>query len=333
MDENAILRLLRGQAGVVSRAQVLEHGGTDNDIERLVRRRVWATVHRGVYVDHTGPLTWDQRAWAAVLHYAPAVLDGRSAMRAHRMRVRPAIAPDSEPIEVAIDRGRRVGKVPGVRVRRADDLHTISQRAARPPRVKVEHAVLIAAAAAPREDAAVALLAHACQEGRTTARRLATALTQSPRLKHRRLLGAILDDVTSGAHSVLERRYLVHVERAHALPRGSRQVREAGLVYRDVGYGPEKVIVELDGRLAHGPSDQRWADLDRDLAAAASGDLTVRVAWGQVLEPCRLAVAVGRLLSSRGWAGRPIACGPSCIVADGGDLPAPGADDSPPSLT
>jgi hypothetical protein len=53
--------------------QVLAHGGTDDDIGRLVRRRRWSIVHRGVHVDHTGPLTWDQRAWAAVLRHAPTM--------------------------------------------------------------------------------------------------------------------------------------------------------------------------------------------------------------------------------------------------------------------
>lgn len=329
MDENAILRVLRKQAGVVSRAQVLEHGGTDNDIERLVRRRVWATVHRGVYVDHTGPLAWDQRAWAAVLHYAPAVLDGRSAMRAHRMRVLPAIAPDSEPIEVAIEHGRRVGRIPGVRVRRAKDFSAAGQPTSRPPRLRLEHAVLVAASGARSDDAAVAVLADACQEGRTTARRLASVLAELPRLRNRRLLADVLDDVGSGARSPLERRYLVHVERAHGLPRGMRQVRGDGPVYRDVRYEAAKVIVELDGRLVHDRTEQRTADLDRDLTAAGTGDVTVRVVWGQVLEPCRLASGVGRLLVSRGWSGRPVACGPGCSVADDGDFPAPGAGKSP----
>ncbi len=220
MDEDAILRLLRRQAGVVSRAQVRELGGTDDDIERLVRRRLWATVHRGVYVDHTGPLTWDQRAWAAVLYHAPAVLDGRSAMRAHRMRVVPAIAPDSEPIEVAVAQGRRVAPAAGIRVRRVRDLETVSRTTGRPPRLDLEHAVLRAAAAASREDTSVAILADACQDGRTTARRLAAALGRHPRVRNRRLLAEVLDDVSSGACSALERRYLVQVERAHGLPPG-----------------------------------------------------------------------------------------------------------------
>jgi hypothetical protein len=336
LDEDAILKLIRRQAGIVSRRQVLELGGTDGDIERLLRRRVWAVAHRGVYVDHTGPLTWDQRAWAAVLCHAPAVLIGRSALRAHQMRVSPAIAPDREPIEIAVAHDRRVGPTRGVRIRRMRDFDAISQLHARPPRIRLEHAVLLAASAAATEDAAVAVLADACQAGRTTARRLAKALAKHPRLRHRRLLSTVLSEVAEGAHSPLERRYRVQVERAHGLPRATRQQRATGsngrTTYRDVSYVAQRTVVELDGRLAHDPSQARWDDLDRDLASATSGAITLRLGWGQVLEPCRLAGAVGRVLRSRGWSGHPTACGTDSPVADSGGSSAPDADNPPPSL-
>ncbi|HEX2893331.1 MAG TPA: hypothetical protein VHO29_04930 [Marmoricola sp.] len=37
----------------------------------------------------------------------------------------------------------------------------------------------------------------------------------------------------------------------------------------------------------------RWADLDRDLDAAGANQLTVRLGWQQVLQPCRTAEALG----------------------------------------
>ena len=62
-------RLMRDQAGVVSSTQVLAAGYDDNDIERWIRRRQWARLHQGVYVDHTGELSWLQEAWAGVLSH------------------------------------------------------------------------------------------------------------------------------------------------------------------------------------------------------------------------------------------------------------------------
>ena len=40
----------------------------------MVRRRELVIAHPGVYVNHTGPLTWEQRAWVAVLACWPAAL-------------------------------------------------------------------------------------------------------------------------------------------------------------------------------------------------------------------------------------------------------------------
>ncbi|MEZ0579568.1 type IV toxin-antitoxin system AbiEi family antitoxin domain-containing protein [Nocardioides sp. MH1] len=74
MDE--VSAQLSLQDGVISRQQALAAGLAPHAIARLLRRREWAPVHPGVYVDHTGPLSWRQRAWAAVLACWPAALDG-----------------------------------------------------------------------------------------------------------------------------------------------------------------------------------------------------------------------------------------------------------------
>ena len=66
LDTEALDHLLTWvQSGVVSRRQVLELGGTDRDIARMVRRRDLVVVHPGVYVDHTGTPSRLQREWAA----------------------------------------------------------------------------------------------------------------------------------------------------------------------------------------------------------------------------------------------------------------------------
>jgi hypothetical protein len=115
----------------------------------------------------------------------------------------------------------------------------------------------------------------------------------------------------------LERRFLVRVERAHALPTAARQRRVTvgrRPHYRDVSNVGLKTEVELDGRIGHSAAADRWADLERDIAAAQSGDLTVRVGWLQVLEAHRMAGALGALLRLRGWGGRPRCCGPDCSL-------------------
>ena len=51
-------RLMGEQAGVVARRQVLAAGRSDDFVETRIRRREWARIHRGVYVDHTGVPVW-----------------------------------------------------------------------------------------------------------------------------------------------------------------------------------------------------------------------------------------------------------------------------------
>ena len=274
MDEREIGRLLRRQDGIVSRRQVMAAGGTDADVERRLRRREWARVHPGVYADHTGALSWTQGAWAAVLLLAPA-------------------APT------------------GVRVVRLPCFDDVTQLHLSPPRVRIEPALLRVASRAHGEDGTVAVIADACQSGRTTARRLRSELATIGRIPRRGLIEDVLADVAEGALSALERRYLRDVERAHALPRAGRQHVAPGVV-RDVAYRRWRTGVELDDRLGHEWSSDRWDDLDRDVDSAVDGHLTVRIGWRQVLEPCRLAERMAGILAARGWPGRPRACGPGC---------------------
>ena len=313
MDSEALGRLLREQDGVAARSQVLALAGTDNDIERLVRRRDLTPIHPGTYLEHTGPPSWRQRARAAVLHHRPAALSGASALCW-------AGVPDLEdgPVELVVPRTRCVVPAPGVTVRRIATYSAWVLDGLSPPRVALEHAVLELASRATSEDAAMARIGEACQSRRTTPERLLAALGAMPRLPRRRYLLTILDDAATGAYSVLERRYLTAVERPHGLPTGRRQRRVRlgrAAAYRDVDYLGLATVVELDGRLGHEATTDRWADLDRDLAAVVEGTLTVRIGWRQVLEPCRLAGLLDQVLRARGWDGAVRRCGPACSVA------------------
>ncbi|MGC4112203.1 MAG: hypothetical protein QM747_17665 [Nocardioides sp.] len=305
---------MRHQDGVVSRRQVLGAGWAEHDIERMLRRRRWARVFPGVYVDHTGVPTWRQRAWGATLLHEPAALLGLSALAAWGAWT-PAVG---EPISLAVAASRRVVDPPGVRTTRMRSWESVTQLQLSPPRTRLEVSALVAASAMPGDDSAVALLGDLVQRRRTTAMRLQTALATLPRLPRRRLLIDVLGDVTEGAWSALERRYLRDVERAHGLPRGYRQLRarpNGVLQLHDVGYEAYAVCVELDGRLGHELWQDRWDDLDRDLRSLTEGTITVRVGWGQVVLACRLAETLGTVLHARGWRGAPVSCGDGCPVS------------------
>ena len=173
VDESVVGELLRAQGGVVSRRQLRALEVTDSEIERKLRRREWARVHPGVYVEHTGPLTWKQRACAAVLFYAPAALAGSSALRAANLRGHGQA--DTAPIRICVDAARTVRSRSGIVVERINDWEARTQAHLSPPRQRLEHALVCAASAKASEDAAVAVLADAVQQGRTTPGRLALA--------------------------------------------------------------------------------------------------------------------------------------------------------------
>ncbi|HET7388501.1 MAG TPA: hypothetical protein VFJ19_17745 [Nocardioidaceae bacterium] len=286
------------------RRQVLALGLDDEHLRRAVRRRELTRVCDGVLVNHTGALTWLQRAWAAVLFCWPAALSHDFVLRAHDLGSRggggrdPAQSPPVavvEPIHVAIDHARTVMAPPGVRVHRKRGWAALVHPVRQPPQLRLEEAVLDVAAHAPDDAGAIATLADACQSHRTTADRLAEALRARQRLPRRKLLLAVLDDVATGTYSLLEHRYLTRVERPHGLPTGKRQRRVRigrTSAYRDVEYVRLRQVVELDGRLGHELQSDRWDDFDRDLASAEEGTATTRVGWRHVLDSCRLAAAV-----------------------------------------
>ncbi len=66
--------VLARQDGVASWSQLRAAGLQRHHLDRMLRRRELVRVHPRVYADHSGPLTWSQRAWAAVLHAEPAAL-------------------------------------------------------------------------------------------------------------------------------------------------------------------------------------------------------------------------------------------------------------------
>ncbi len=312
---NAILTaLVADQCGVVSRAQLLSHGETPASIRRRLRRREFTLVHPGVYVDHTGPLTWLQRAWAATLHAWPAALSGTAAMRAHEG---PGSRRPVEVIEVAVGRSRTLVSPPGVRIKRIRHLEERALWSLGPPRLRYEDAAIGVACLAATDLDALRFLSDVVQGRRSTAARLLAEVAARVRLPRRRWLSSVLADIADGTCSVLEHGYLTRVVRAHGLPEGARQVRDGDgtrVVYRDTEH-TDGLVVELDGRLFHDSARHRDADMERDLDAAIAGKATVRLGWGQVFgRSCRTAAKMARLHQDGGWLGRALPCGDECGI-------------------
>lgn len=307
----------RQQDGVLSHAQLTAAGVTRADMIRMQRRKEIVRVHPRVYVDHTGPLTWHQRAWAAVLYAGPAYVCGPSveAPRAEKP-LQPGMVPD--PIHVAIDQSRRVMPQPGIVIHRLANLETHAHGGI-PPRLKLEDSALAIAHEARSDIDAVARLAEIAGRTYVTAGSFRAALNRFPSLRRRAWIAKIIDDLESGTNSVLEHGYLAKVERAHRLPRADRQtvrMTPEGSQFRDVEYAAYGLVVELDGALGHDTWRDQAADADRVLDdLAATGSVTARLRWHQVFDtPCRTARSIASVLVSRGWTGSPKTCGDACLI-------------------
>lgn len=310
MDE--LSRLLRAQDGVVSRSQALAAGLTRTQLARCLRRGELVAAVPGVYVDHNGPLTQQQRHQVAVLHAWPSALCLDSALRAAEGPGRRDR--DGTVVHVAVDRHRKVSAAPGVEVHRMSELSERVLWNASPPRVRYEESVLDVAAAARDDLAAVACLADAVGSRRTTALRLLAALEARARMPRRAWLVAVLTDVARGTCSVLERGYQSEVVRPHGLPPGVLQSvhhGRRGTVLRDVELAELEMYVELDSWIFHSGPIARDNDLERDLDAAADLEaLTVRLGFHQVFaRSCSTANKLARIMQRRGWEDEPLDCG------------------------
>ena len=304
-DLPALRELLVRQDGVVSRRQLRELAARDHDVVRLLRRRELTRVVDGVYVDHTGELSWKQRAWVALVSAWPAALSHESALP----------GPPDRPIHVAVALGRKPAPLLGVRFHRIADFDARVQWSRSQPRVRIEHAAIDVALTRSRVDERFKVFADVCQSRQTDTAHVRRALAARRRVPGRAQLSALLDDLELGACSVLERGYL-ELERIHGLPDGDRQhgLTEGGRSsYVDVRYPAYLMRVELDGRAFHDNAGARDADAERDLDGHVQGEeLTVRLTYGQVFaRGCTTVLKVAALLERRGWPGPLVPC-PDC---------------------
>lgn len=307
LDLQALAALIELQHGVVARRQLVELGAQEWDVRRLLRRQELHQVHAGVYVNQTGTLSRAQREWVAVLTHWPAALTLESVLPGVR---------DDDVIHVAIAHGRSLRPIDGVRLHRTARLTERVRWNASPPAMRIEDAAVSVADSQVDQLAAFETLAKVVRSRGTTVQRLRAEVDSRPRLGGRPLLIACLEDLASGACSVLEREWL-RVERCHGLPAADRQqaaVAAERQAYIDASYADLGVRVELDGQEFHAATSAAWdSDHERDLEAISRSDeITLRLTYGQVFRRgCETAASVAAVLRRRGWDGTFVRC-PRC---------------------
>jgi predicted transcriptional regulator of viral defense system len=301
------------QRGMVTRRQALRAGLTRSAIGTRIGTGRWQRIYPGVLATFSGEPSREALLWAAVLRAGPgAALSHETAAELHGLARKPA-----QLIHLTVAADRRVEPVPGLAIHRSARIAQARHPCQTPPRTRIEETVLDLADTARTFDDALGWACAACGGRLTTPQRIAAAMSRRAKLRYRDALRLALDDITAGAHTILEHRYLHDVERPHGLPRAERQVRVVRggrSQYRDALYRKYLVTVETDGRVAH-PAEGRWRDVHRDNAAAADGIITLRYSWSDVTtRPCTVAAEVGAVLAQRGWPGPLRSCAPDCAL-------------------
>ena len=148
---------------------------------------------------------------------------------------------------------------------------------------------------------------------------ISTALPTRKKMARRAWLKDALTDVSDGVHFPLERRWALDVERAHGLPRASRQSMRHGADgprYLDNFYPEYHLAVELDGLAFHPPEElDRDRRRDNETKIAVKVD-TLRYGFKEVANrPCEQAEQFARALIAHGWTAETLKpCGPTCPV-------------------
>lgn len=275
------------QEGVLARHQALASGMTRHEWAWKLDRGVWQRALPGVAIAHSGGTTERERAWAAVLHAgAGAALSGDTALRLLGLN-----AAGRKALDVVVPKPRHIV---GATLEVDDCREVVVHRVHRPERwtrelrslpVLTAHAATLQAAAwADSDRAAEWRVAAAVQRRITAVPLLRDALLAMPRLKRRRLMAVVLDDVELGAHAGSELQFLRFC-RTHHLPRPDELqvlVRSGtSRHYLDARYRRQCVTVEIDG--AHHKDVLTWeADALRTLrvAAALPGERVLRLTPG-----------------------------------------------------
>jgi very-short-patch-repair endonuclease len=305
--------LLERQSGVIARHQATQAGLSMGAIDNLLRAGRWQRLHQGVYATFSGQPSRDARLWAGVLRAGPdAMLSHHTAAGLFGL-----IQPVDGPMHVTVPSDRRLRRLPGMIIHRADRPRTARHPVLLPPRTRIEETVLDLITTADSADDAFGWVFRATGRGLTNAERIRRAMAARQRMPWRPELTACLDDAEAGVRSNLEHRYVLAVERPHGLPRAERQarvVRAGRAAYLDNLYRQYRAGVELDGRAAH-PVGERWRDYRRDNAGATDGIITLRYGWSDVTgQPCQVAAQVAAVLTQRGWSGPARRCGSGCAL-------------------
>jgi Transcriptional regulator, AbiEi antitoxin len=270
--ERILARLASAAYGVVTRAELLAAGVSDDEIRHRLAIGALIRVYPGVYrVGHWAP-SFEATYMAAVKACGEgAVVSGRAA--AYLLGLLKGRPP---PPEVTAPRLRQVR---GVKVRRSKRIEAMKFR--RVPVTTPARTLVDIAADLPEYE-----LAKACHEAgvrfETTPRQIKRALARRPNVPGAGKLRRIMSGDTPVLLSRLEKGFRkLLLGDGLGLPEFNRRIR-AG--YVDCRWPERRLTVELNSYRFHNSRHSFEQDHRRERAARARGDDFRRYCWGDVFE-------------------------------------------------
>ncbi len=301
MDAARLPELLQG---VARRDQLRRAGLTDGEVRSELDARRWRALGEVVVAAHNGPLTPQQRCWAAVLSCgARGRLAGLTTLEAAGVH-----GWSSADVHVVLPRATTRCHLPGVAVRTHETRLPIAdgrRLAGYPPACTVERAAIDAASWSADDRSAAALLAAVVQQRLTTAPRLARQLDRSGRIRRRRVIRLTLGDIAGGAEALSEIDF-ARLCRRYRLGRLVQQVVRVDASGRKryldgVIEGPDgrRIAFEVGGSV-HLAAGSYWRDMHRQNELFISGTPLLRFAsYAARWEQDVVADQVRRALSSQ----------------------------------
>jgi hypothetical protein len=278
-----IARHARAHHGAFSRSTARALGFSDEEIKHRLRAGRWDAPTPEALVIAGSPPTFEQRAIVATLSSPGAVVSHLAAARLWRMRAR-----SSEQVVVTIPRGgnHRVG---GARVCESTDLAARDIRQVDGIDVTSRERTMCDLGRALRDRELRTAFNDQFHRRLVTLEGVYHVFYRYARRGRRGItrVRAVLEQYGPGfavPESELEQR-TVDLLDAHGVRQPERQVvltfweALAGRV--DFAYVEERIIVEVDGRLFHGP-DVFESDRERDNAAGLAGWRVLRFTWQMV---------------------------------------------------
>lgn len=291
------------QDGVASRRQLYAAGLRRWDVVAEIRAGRWTRRGPQTISRQSGELRLPAVWWVALHEVgAASALDGVTALQAAGLT-----RFEDDLLHISVPKSSTPQKFQGVRVhetrrRRPDDLEAGGVRRVRPPVAAIRGALW-----ARSDRQAALILVMGVQQGLATPQQLAEELAKVKRHRRRRILGAIIADLSNGVRSLGELDF-ARICRAEGLPEPDRQsVRRLahGTAYLDVEWTAYGVVVEIDG-IHHAEPAQLVNDALRQNEVSRAGALVLRVpVVGLRTERGRFIQQIRAALLSRGWSPNP----------------------------